>query len=217
TGHRAFAISPVGVGARPLGVAVFSWRDRLHLSPGERRFIEALTSQGGLALDRARQYESERVIAETLQRSVLPETLPAMQGVPVAHGYLRGTSALDVGGDWFDTITLRDGRLGFIVGDVVGKGVRAAATMAQLRNGMRAITLDAIGAEESVTKLNRLVSEYTDSPFATMAYVTLDPVTRETTLVSAGHLPPLVIGPGGDVALLEHGRGLPLGVDPDLE
>ena len=70
------------------------------------------------------------MIAETLQRSVLPETLPAMQGVQVAVRYLPGTTALDVGGDWFDTITLRDGTLGFIVGDVVGKGVRAAATMA---------------------------------------------------------------------------------------
>ena len=161
TGHRAFAVAPIGVGAAPLGVAVFSWRDRLRLSQGERRFIEALTSQCGLALDRARQYESERMIAETLQRSVLPETLPSMQGVQVAARYLPGTSALDVGGDWFDTITLRDGRLGFVVGDVVGKGVRAAATMAQLRNGMRAITLDEISPAAVVTKLNRLVSAST--------------------------------------------------------
>jgi GAF domain-containing protein/anti-sigma regulatory factor (Ser/Thr protein kinase) len=217
TGHRAFAIAPIGFGAAPLGVAVFSWRDRPRINRGERAFIEALTSQGGLALDRARQYESERMIAETLQRSVLPETLPSMQGVQVAVRYLPGTSALDVGGDWFDTITLRDGSLGFVVGDVVGKGVRAAATMAQLRNGMRAITLDAISPGESVTKLNRLVSEYTDSPFATMAYVCLDPVSHRTTLVSAGHLPPLVIDPLGGVTLLEGGRGLPLGVDPELE
>jgi anti-sigma regulatory factor (Ser/Thr protein kinase) len=153
--------------------------------------------------------------AETLQRSVLPETLPAMQGVQVAHCYLPGTTALDVGGDWFDTITLRDGRLGFVVGDVVGKGVRAAATMAQLRNGMRAITLDEISPAESVTKLNRLVSEYTDSPFATMAYLTLDPVSHEATIVSAGHLPLLVIDPRGGVTLLEGGRGLPLGVEPE--
>src|SRR4029079_14073590 len=101
-----------------------------------------------LALDRARQYESERMIAETLQRSVLPETLPAMQGVQVGHCYLPGTTALDVGGDWFDTITLRDGTLGFVVGDVVGKGVRAAATMAQLRNGLRVMRADALNHDE---------------------------------------------------------------------
>jgi GAF domain-containing protein/anti-sigma regulatory factor (Ser/Thr protein kinase) len=216
TGHRAFAIAPIGVGAAPLGVAVFSWRDR-RIGRGERLFIEALTGQGGLALDRARQYESERKIAETLQRSVLPETLPSMQGVQVAVRYLPGTSALDVGGDWFDTIALPGGSLGFIVGDVVGKGVPAAATMAQLRNGMRAIALDAISPAESVTKLNRLVSEYTDSPFATMAYLCLDPVSHHVTLVSAGHLPPLVIDPLGGVTLLEGGRGLPLGVDPEIE
>ena len=82
---------------------------------------------------------------------------------------------------------------------------------------MRAITLDEISPAESVTKLNRLVSEYTDSPFATMAYLTLDPVSHAATLVSAGHLPPLVIGPRGGVELLEGGRGLPLGVDPEIE
>jgi GAF domain-containing protein/anti-sigma regulatory factor (Ser/Thr protein kinase) len=217
TGHRAFAVAPIGVGAAPLGVAVFSWRERLRLAQGDRRFIEAFASQGGLALDRARQYESERMIAETLQRSVLPETLPAMQGVQVAPRYLPGTTALDVGGDWFDTITLRDGKLGFVIGDVVGKGVRAASTMAQLRNGMRAITLDEISPAECVTKLNRLVSEYADAPFATMAYLTLDPISHEATLVSAGHLPPLVVDPRGGVALLEGGRGLPLGVEPEFE
>jgi GAF domain-containing protein/anti-sigma regulatory factor (Ser/Thr protein kinase) len=217
SGHRSFAFVPLGAGTAPLGVGVFSWAEPVRLSADERTFIEVLAAQCGLALDRARRYETERVIAETLQRSVLPETLPSMEGVQVAARYLPGTSAVDVGGDWFDTITLPGGWLGFVVGDVVGKGVRAASTMAQLRNGMRALTLDSISAGQTVTKLNRLLDGYTDAPFATLAYLTLDPATFEARLVSAGHLPPVVVGPDGTVAFLEGGRGLPLGVDVGIE
>jgi anti-sigma regulatory factor (Ser/Thr protein kinase) len=147
---------------------------------------------------------------------VLPETLPAMEGATVAARYLPGTAAMDVGGDWFDTIPLADGRLGFVVGDVVGKGVQAASTMAQLRNGMRALTLDASDPASIVTKLNRLLDSYTDAPFATMAFVTVDPRTHRVAIVSAGHLPPLVLSPDGDATFLTAGRALPLGVDPDF-
>ena len=154
-------------------------RARRASSADDRPFLEAIAGQCALALDRARRYEAERDIAETLQRSVLPETLPSMEGVRVAALYLPGSSAVDVGGDWFDTLTLADGSLGFVVGDVVGKGVEAAATMAQLRNGMRALTLDRRTPGETVTKLNLLLASYTDVPFATLAYVTLDPRTLD--------------------------------------
>ena len=101
---------------------------------------------------RALQYESERTIAETLQQSVLPESLPFVDGVQMAARYLPGTAAVDVGGDWFDAISLPDGRLGLAVGDVVGKGVRAAATMAQLRNGLRAFALDQMRPSATVAR-----------------------------------------------------------------
>ena len=117
---------------------------------------------------------------------MLPETLPSVEGATVAARYLPGTAAMDVGGDWFDTIPLEDGRLGFVVGDVVGKGVQAASTMAQLRNGMRALTLDSSDEAAVVTKLNRLLDSYTDAPFATLAFLTVDPVTYESTLDLGG-------------------------------
>ena len=154
-------------------------------------------------------------MAETLQRSVLPETVPAMEGARVAALYLPGSTAVDVGGDWFDTLTLPDGRLGFVVGDVVGKGVRAAATMAQLRNGMRALRLDTSSPAETVTKLN-LLENYIDVPFATL-YLALDPDTLAVTLTSAGHPPPLVVEPSGQTRFLEGEGGLPLGVDVTTE
>jgi GAF domain-containing protein/anti-sigma regulatory factor (Ser/Thr protein kinase) len=210
---RSYAFLPVSAGAAPLGVAVFAWSQPGRLVDDERAFLEAVVSQCGLALDRARRYESERVVAETLQRSVLPETVPSMEGVRVAALYLPGSNAVDVGGDWFDTLMLSDGRLGFAVGDVVGKGVQAAATMAQLRNGMRAITLDPLTPAETVTKLNLLLEHYIDVPFATLAYLAFDPDTLAVTLASAGHPPPLVLAPDGTTRYLEGEGGLPLGVD----
>ncbi len=213
--QRAFAFVPVVVGRRVFAVTVLAWDKPVPLATDDRLFIETVASQCGQALDRAQRYEAERTIAETLQRSVLPETLPAMEGATVAARYLPGTAAMDVGGDWFDTIPLADGRLGFVVGDVVGKGVQAASTMAQLRNGMRALTLDSSDPGTIVTKLNRLLDGYTDAPFATLAFVTVDPLTYDATLISAGHLPPLVLAPGGEPHMLEGSRGLPLGVDPD--
>ncbi len=215
TGHRSFAFTPLVAAGRPLGVAVFSWERAVEPSAEERTFLETLASQCGQALDRARRYETERTIAETLQRSVLPETLPSMEGVQVAARYLPGTAAMDVGGDWFDTIPLHDGRLAFVVGDVVGKGVTAASTMAQLRNGLRALALDSSSDATTVTKLNRLLEGYTDAPFATLAYLTVDPQLRSASVISAGHLPPLVVSVAGEVSFLESGRGLPLGVDAD--
>ena len=210
---RSYAFLPVSAGAAPLGVVALAWTDARRLDADERAFLEAVVAQCGLALDRAQRYEGERIVAETLQRSVLPETLPSMEGVRVSAVYLPGSTAVDVGGDWFDTLTLPDGRLGFVVGDVVGKGVQAASTMAQLRNGMRALTLDTSSPATTVMKLNMLLENYIDVPFATLAYVALDPETHAVTLASAGHPPPLVVGPGGETSFLESSGGLPLGVD----
>ena len=208
------AFVPLVAGRKPIAVAMLAWRGEA-LDGDDRSFIESFCSQCAQALDRAQRYEVERTIAETLQRSVLPETLPSMEGATVAARYLPGTAAIDVGGDWFDTIPLEDGRLGFVVGDVVGKGVSAASTMAQLRNGVRALTLDSSDPSAIVTKLNRLIDGYTDAPFATLTFIAIDPSTRELEMVSAGHLPPLVVPPAGVPRFLEQGvQGLPLGVDP---
>ncbi len=212
-GLGSYAFLPVSAGAAPLAVAALAWSQPGRLVDDERAFLEAVAAQCGLALDRALRYEGERVVAETLQRSILPETLPAMEGVRVSAVYLPGSTAVDVGGDWFDILTLPDGRLGFVVGDVVGKGVQAAATMAQLRNGMRAITLDALTPAQTVTKLNLLLETYIDVPFATLAYIALDPATGEVTVSSAGHPPPLVVCPDARTVWLEGEGGLPLGVD----
>jgi serine phosphatase RsbU (regulator of sigma subunit)/anti-sigma regulatory factor (Ser/Thr protein kinase) len=215
SGHSSFLFVPLVAGRRANALLVVSWEEQFSLQPEERRFVESLAGQAAQALDRATSFETEQTIAETLQRSVLPVSLPHVEGIQLAARYLPGTAELDVGGDWFDAIPIADGRLGLVVGDVVGKGVHAAATMAQLRNALRAFSLDRMKPSSTMARLNRLAKEVVDTAFATIVYVVIDPVAQVCRFTSAGHPPPLAAFPDGRVEFLEGGRGLPLGVGPD--
>jgi len=214
-GHETFLLVPLVAARRVNGLLLVSW-DRLEALPeADRAIIEALAGQAAQALDRAGRYESEQVIAEQLQRSVLPESLPRVEGVQLAARYLPGSTRLDVGGDWFDAMLLPNGRLALVVGDVVGKGVQAAASMAQLRNAMRAFSLEQLKPSSALTRLNRLAGGALDTSFATLVYAAIDPSTGVCRLSSAGHPPPLVVFPDGRLELIEDGRGVPLGARPD--
>jgi serine phosphatase RsbU (regulator of sigma subunit)/anti-sigma regulatory factor (Ser/Thr protein kinase) len=216
TEHESFLFIPLVAGRRVNALLTMSWKEQHDLPREERRFVESLAGQAAQVLDRAGHFESEQTIAETLQRSVLPVSLPRVEGIQLAARYVPGTAELDVGGDWFDAITLAEGRLGLVVGDVVGKGVQAAATMAQLRNALRAFALDRLKPASTLARLNRLVDEVLETAFATVAYVVVDPGTGVCRYTSAGHPPPLVVFPDGTVELLEGARGLPLGTVPDV-
>ena len=211
TGHRSFLFVPLVLGRRPIALLVASSHDLLDLSAEDLRFLAALAGQAAQALDRARRFESEQRMAETLQQSVLPATLPSLPGVQLAGRYLPGTAELEVGGDWYDAILLSNGRFGLVVGDVVGKGVRAAATMGQLRNAIRAFTLDRLKPATTLGRLSRLAEEVIETSFATVVYAELDPETSICRYASAGHPPPLLATLDGRVEFLEGGRGLPLG------
>ena len=213
--HESFLYVPLVAGRRANGLLVMSWAERYALSTEDRRFVEALAGQAAQALDRASAYDSEQSIAETLQRSVLPTSLPRVEGMQLAARYLPGTAGVAVGGDWFDAIRLQDGQLGLVVGDVVGKGVQAAATMGQLRNGLRAFSLDRMKPSSTLTRLNRLAEEIMDTAFATVVYVVIDVEARLCRYTSAGHPPPLIRFPDGRVEFMEGGRGVPLGAGTD--
>jgi len=204
-------VVPLVAARRANALLVAAWDEPRAVADDERSLVAALAGQAAQALDRAGRFESEQTIAETLQRSVLPTSLPRVQGVELAARYLPGSAELDVGGDWFDAVQLPDGKLGLVVGDVVGKGVQAAATMAQLRNATRAFSLERLKPASVLARLNRLADEMLDTSFATLAYLWLDPVSRICRMSSAGHPPPLVAIPDGRVELLEKVRGLPLG------
>ena len=157
-----------------------------------------------------RVYEREHRVAETLQRSLLPEKLPEIEGVELAARYLPAGEGAAVGGDWYDAAELPDGRVALVVGDVVGHGLRAAAVMGQLRNAFRAYSISDASPAELIARLNRLVMSSGEGVMATVLYLALDRDTGEVSFATAGHPPPLVIAPDGPF-YLEGGRAMPVG------
>jgi PAS domain S-box-containing protein len=167
--------------------------------------------------ERLRQvYEREHRVAETLQRSLLPQRLPQIDGLAMAARYLPAGRGAAVGGDWYDALELGDGRIALVVGDVVGHGVRAAATMGQLRNACRAYALVEVSPSEVVARLNRLIASSGEDAMATVLYLVLDRETGDVAFTNAGHPPPLVLTRDGP-RFLEGGRSVPVGAaDPAI-
>jgi PAS domain S-box-containing protein len=167
-----------------------------------------------LALSHAIVFEREHNIAETLQRSLLPERLPTLPGLEVAARYLPAASEAEVGGDWYDVIPLDSSRVGLVMGDVAGKGLSAASMVGRLRSALRAYAMEGHEPAEVVTRLNQLLwSEVEDTEMATLVYVVVDPAEATVRWINAGHPPPLVLG-GDQPEFLEGGRSVPLGVMP---
>jgi serine phosphatase RsbU (regulator of sigma subunit) len=163
-------------------------------------------------LSERQRYEREHDIAETLQRILLPEESPDLPGLAVATRYFPGGAGLQVGGDWYDVFALPGRRLGVVVGDVVGRGVAAAAVMGQLRVALRAYALEFSSPATVLACLGRLAQCLDDSQMATVLYGVVDPDNASIVLASAGHPPPLVVRPDGDVGYLDVDAAPPLGV-----
>ncbi|GAA4948187.1 SpoIIE family protein phosphatase [Actinoplanes utahensis] len=164
--------------------------------PADPAVLTQLARLIGLRLANARLYESEHRIASTLQHSLLPQTLPRVPGAIVAGRYVPGSSEARVGGDWYDVIVGPDGELLLVIGDVVGKGVQAAAGMGQLRNALRAYLLEGFDCGTALSRLNRLVDTLGRRQFATVLCVGFDPRTRRVRFSSAGHPSPVLCPPG---------------------
>ena len=164
----------------------------------------------GMEEELRRVYEVEHNIAETLQRSLLPQELPRIDGLQLAARYLPAGEGTGVGGDWYDVLELGDGRVALIVGDVVGHGTRAAAVMGQLRNAFRAYALIDGSPQETVARLNRLVLASSEDVMATALFMVLDRDTGEVAWTSAGHPPPLVLA-DGRASFLEAPSSVPIG------
>lgn len=168
-----------------------------------------------LAIGHVRVYEREHRIAETLQRSLLPERLPTLPGLEVAARYQAAASEAEVGGDWYDVIPIDSSRVGLVMGDVAGKGLAAASMVGRLRSAMRAYALEGHDARTVLDRLNQLVwSELEDSQMATLVYVVVDQGEGTMSWVNAGHLPPLVLEAEEQPRFLEGPSSVPLGVMP---
>ncbi|WP_448626299.1 SpoIIE family protein phosphatase [Geodermatophilus sp. URMC 64] len=182
--------------------------------------VQDLARRAGLAMDNVRLYQQEHTVADTLQRSLLPE-LPEIPGIRAAAHYVSASAAADVGGDFYDLLRLPDGSIGMVVGDVVGHDVAAAAAMGHLRGLIRACVWDAEDPDPGtvLTRVDRLVQGLHVAPMATMVYVRAVPPTDagapwRVHVANAGH-PPLVLRtPDGAVRLLDGATGLLVGVDP---
>lgn len=144
-----------------------------------------------LAAENERLYLEQRAIASDFQQALLPE-LPRVKGMELAARYIAGTSGLDVGGDWYDVMQSSPGSCTFVIGDVCGRGLQAAATMAAVRFATRAYVMDGAGPADVLERLGRLPG-LGDESFATVLVGTVDLASRHMTLASAGHLPPLII------------------------
>ncbi|MCC0094474.1 SpoIIE family protein phosphatase [Streptomyces flavotricini] len=186
---------------------------------------EEFAARAALCIDNARRYTQQHQAALTLQRSLLPQALPEYSAVEVAHLYLPADPATGVGGDWFDVIPLSGARVALVVGDVVGHGLHAAATMGRLRTAVHTLAGLDYAPDEVLSHLddlvNRLAAEQERADGhppgqqivgATCLYAVYDPTSRRCTLARAGHLPPVVVTSDGTVSLPDLPEGPPLGL-----
>lgn len=204
---------PLVARGRVLGRASFT---RAPGSPSygdaDRALADELAARAALALDNVRLYDEARSTAVELQRSLLPASRPRITGVEMAHRYLPGSRETEVGGDWFDVLPLSCGRVAFVIGDVMGRGLRAAAAMGQLRTAVRMLAVLDLMPDELLVQLDHLAMGIAQVQLATCVYAVFDPVTRELCFATAGHPPPLLRDPDGTARFLPSPSGAPLGV-----
>ncbi|HEX5297219.1 MAG TPA: SpoIIE family protein phosphatase [Streptosporangiaceae bacterium] len=226
--HSVLSV-PIRARGVTLGVAVFLRGQRPEpFEQDDVLLAEELTARAGLSLDNARRYTRERTTALTLQRSLLPQRLPRQSAVEVASRYLPASAQLGVGGDWFDVIPLSGARVALVVGDVVGHGIHASATMGRLRAAVRTLADVDLPPDELLTRLDDLVSRLSADGEAdtraddgddaeneigtTCLYAVYDPVSRRCSLARAGHPLPALVMPDGTASFLDLPAGPPLGL-----
>jgi PAS domain S-box-containing protein len=210
--EKAWVGLPLLSSGAALGALRFSFTRTRQISEEERVFLEALAGQCALALERATLYEREHTTAETLQRSLLPDSLPTVEGVLLAAKCLPVTRNMEIGGDWYDAFRLPDGRLAVATGDVMGKGLTAAAGMGRVRNALRALALTDARPAAVLAGLDRLfLATEQEEQVTTVAYLVVDPRTGDGVAANAGHLPPLLMSRAAPPRLESAEAGTPLG------
>jgi PAS domain S-box-containing protein len=210
--ERAWVGLPLLAAGAAIGALRFSFTRPRTITDEERVFLEALAGQCALAVERASLFEREHTTAETLQRSLLPDRLPTVPGVFLDARYLPVTRSMEIGGDWYDAFWIPDSRLAVAVGDVMGKGLSAAAGMGRVRNALRALALTDPRPAAVLAGLDRLFTATEgDEQVTTVAYLVIDPVSGEGLAGNAGHPPPLLLSRGGPPRLDLSDPGTPLG------
>ncbi|WP_230196576.1 SpoIIE family protein phosphatase [Streptomyces coriariae] len=170
-----------------------------------------LAGRAAVAIDNARWFQSVRNTALTLQRSLLPDHAPHHTGLELASRYQPAQATSEVGGDWYDVIPLTDDKTALVVGDVMGNGIDAAATMGRLRTATCAYADLDLEPGDVLRHLDKITCDL-EHYIVTCLYAVYDPRTRQCRIANAGHMPPALAGPGHEPTLLELPPGAPLGV-----
>jgi serine phosphatase RsbU (regulator of sigma subunit)/anti-sigma regulatory factor (Ser/Thr protein kinase) len=209
----AMCAVPLLVGDRVIGSLRFSFDKRKLFDDDERAFVLALAAQTAATLQRTELYEAEREAALELQRALLPGELPVIPGWDIA-AYYSPAGEQQAGGDFYDVIKLPDGRVAAVVGDVMGRGVHAAASMAQIRSTIRAYALDDPDPASVFRRVDSFFDSLDAAQLVTVLYILLDPQDDVVRVANAGHLQPLLVD--AETARLAAGTGgLPFGVQRD--
>jgi sigma-B regulation protein RsbU (phosphoserine phosphatase) len=211
SGVRSLIGVPLLVQDELIGSLCTGQLDRRVFTTDDVHQLQLTADRAAIAIDNARLYAKATSVAETLQRSLLPKRLPSSPAARVAARYLPAGRGTHVGGDWYDAVEFPDGRLVLMVGDVVGHGIEAAATMGELRHALRAFVLEGHSPSSAIEQLDR-VTAYAERGMATVVCLVVDPATGSARFAIAGHPPPLLLRPNGSATYLEGGRSLPLGV-----
>ena len=210
-GIRSMLGVPVHVEGRVIGVMHIGTLVRREFDEDDVTLLQLAADRAALAIDNARIAE-QRAVTAIMQRSLLPDELPEVPGMRLSAKYLPAGSGVKIGGDWYDVFQLTNGRLAFVIGDVVGRGVMAASVMAEIRTALRAYLAQGHDLPRVLAMLNELLVTMGRKRGATLAIVVVDAEDEELEAVIAGHLPPLLIEPDGHARLLEQTPGLPVGV-----
>lgn len=211
-GPRSHIAVPIELGRGRHGVltAGISSPERDVFTTSDVNALASIASHAGIVVVQADLHDQEHGISLRLQQALLPQHLAQVEGVTVAGRYHAASGMLEVGGDWYDSVVLQDGRLLLVAGDVVGHGLDAAAMMGRLRAGLAALAVQ----HTSPGLLLRLLDDYARTPgtadFTTVCCAVLDPATGDVRYASAGHLPALVIEPDGTTRWLDAATSTPL-------
>ncbi|MFF0137732.1 SpoIIE family protein phosphatase [Streptomyces sp. NPDC005227] len=212
SGQRAI-LAPLRGRRRVIGAALFLRRpERIAFEADDLLVAAQLATHSALGIDKAVLYGREAYIADELQRTMLPETLPRPTGVRLASRYLPAAETARVGGDWYDAIPLPGSRVALVVGDVMGHSMTSAAIMGQLRTTAQTLAGLDLPPQEVLHHLDEQAQRLGTDRMATCLYAVYDPVSHRITIANAGHPPPVLLHLGGRAEVLRVPPGAPIGV-----
>jgi serine phosphatase RsbU (regulator of sigma subunit)/anti-sigma regulatory factor (Ser/Thr protein kinase)/PAS domain-containing protein len=222
-GRTSWAYVPLTVAGSTIGAWMAAFREPVEFTPDERSVLTTVARMLAQALSRAQVHESERALSDGLQRSMLPAREPGIDGMAVAARYVPTGGGLQVGGDWYDVISLPSGRTAIVIGDVQGHDVQAAGLMGHLRIALRAYAAEGHGPDAVLSRTSRFMAGLSDGShgpdvrFATCLYLEADPATGTLDVARAGHPEPAIRLGDGTTIVRHVPGGLPLGVEPDAD